>query len=53
MTQMNSHIGRIARSQSKLGGFVPSSEHESRVASSNRGDDGDASSSDDEMTTSQ
>ena len=55
MSQMNTHIGRIACLQSRLGGFVPALENVSLVASSASGDDDKASStsSDDEMTTSQ
>ena len=52
MTQMNTHIGRIAHRQSRLGGFVPSPKYDSSAASSYKGDDGDASSSDNKMTTS-
>ena len=52
---MNTRIGRIAHLQSRLGGFVPTPENVSLVASSASGDDDEASatSSDDEMTTSQ
>ena len=52
---MNTNIGRIACLQSRLGDFVPALENVSQVASSARGDDNEASatSSDDEMTTSQ
>ena len=56
--QMNTRIGRIARHQSRLGGFVPlpSSEHAKESSSSDGGDDGDDDASgseyDDEITTS-
>ena len=53
---MNTRIGRIAPNQSRLCGFVPSPKHDSLDASSASGDNDDeasATSSDDEMTTSQ
>ena len=58
MCQMNTKIGRIARHQSRLGGFVPSPSLEPAKESSSGGDDvdganGSSSSSDDEMMTSQ
>ena len=56
MCQMNTKIGRIARHQSRLGGFAPSPTLEpAEVSSSDGGDDDDTSSSeiDDEMATSQ
>ena len=56
MSQMNTCIGQIARLQSRLGDFVPTPENVSLVASSASGDNDDeasATSSDDEMTTSQ
>ena len=57
MCQMNTRIGRIARRQSRLGGFTPSPECGPSEESSARGDDDgdDVSSSkyDDEMTPSQ
>ena len=54
MCQMNTKIGRIARQQSRLGGFPPFPECDSSDASLESGDDDNASgSSSDEMTTSQ
>ena len=58
MCQMNTRIGCIACRQSRLGGFLPSLDHDPSKESSNDGDDDgdDASSSnynDDEMTISQ
>ena len=56
MCQMNTKIGRIARHQSRLGGFAPSPTPKPvEVSSSDGGDDDDTSSSeiDDEMATSQ
>ena len=58
MCQMNTRIGCIACRQSRLGGFLPSLDHDPSKESSNGGDDDgdDASSSnydDDEMTFSQ
>ena len=54
MCQMNTRIGRIARRQSRLGGFAPSPSPDPSKESSNNGDDesDDASGStnDDEMT---
>lgn len=50
---MNTHIGHINRYQSRLGGFSPSPKCDSSDASSNRRDDGDASSFGDKMTMSQ
>ena len=55
---MNTRIGCIACRQSRLGGFLPSLDHDPSKESSNGGDDDgdDASSSnydDDEMTVSQ
>ena len=52
---MNTRIGCIARLQSRLGGFVPALENVSPVDSFANGDDDEASasSSNDEMTTSQ
>ena len=56
MCQMNTRIGRLARRQSRLGGFVPSPspEHVEESASSDGGDDdvdASGSKSNDEMTT--
>ena len=55
MSQMNTRIGCIACFQSRLGGFVPATKNVFSVASFANGDDDEASatSSDDEMTTSQ
>jgi len=54
MCQMNTKIEHIARHQSRLGGFPPSSKCDSSDASLESGDDDNASgSSSDEMTTSQ
>ena len=56
MYQMNTKIGRIARRQSCLNGFIPSPEHDPSVKSSNSGDDHSDDTSgfahDDEMTVS-
>ena len=55
MSSMNTHIGRIACIQSRLGCFVPTLENVSSVSSYSSGDDDKASTTsfDDEMTTSQ
>ena len=57
MCQMNTHAGRIARRQARLGGFAPSPSLSLEAANKDddAGDDKDdaSSSSDDEMTTSQ
>ena len=53
MSQVTTHVGRIARRQARLGGFV-ASPHPSPKASEDEDEDEDASSSsDEEMTASQ
>ena len=53
MCQVNTCVGRIARRQARLGGFVPSPFPSPKALADDDGDDDeDASfSSDDEMTT--